>query len=205
MRVGTNIRIGFLSSMSIVEGRFPIVADVDAFKNVDVLLLSSTLNTPHRTSLTSSSINIDGSLGTIFAKVSACIKRGGNILIPCDITSNIALDIIPVLASYLKNSHKETDIPINVISSVAAQLFMYCSSASDFLSPTFLHNVTSNEEDTFTLNELYLTGRLKVFPSITSALLQSKQSIVFVGHPSCRFGDVLTFLKMWGNNSQVSC
>ncbi len=206
IKVGDDVTVGLISSTSIAANRFPWNADLDSFRNSDVLLFASALNHAP-TSPVSSSMNLDAMLGTMCLKVSSTIKRGGSVIIPCDVSSSILLDILPTLASYTKSQSRDGDVvPIIIISPLAPASLMACSISNEWLSPAFLHRIPS-EDDPFTIGDLIKSGRLILYPDLAaSGLLTSnsngsatKRCIVITGHPSCRMGDAAKLMRMWNH------
>merc|ERR1719219_1030626 len=99
-------------------------------------------------------------------------KSGGNVLVPC-YPAGIVYDLIECLAGQME---------INSLSTVRVYL----------------------PEEPFPHGNLVKCGRLKSFKNLYDENFSSEYRqpcVMFAGHPSLRFGEVIHFIELWGNNN----
>ncbi|KAK2093914.1 Integrator complex subunit 9 [Saguinus oedipus] len=91
---------------------------------------------------------------------------------------------------------------------VATDASVCSSSHADvfFLFNRLCHNKQSKvylPEPPFPHAELIQTNKLKHYPSIHGDFSNDfrQPCVVFTGHPSLRFGDVVHFMELWGKSS----
>uniref|UniRef100_A0A4W5NH06 Integrator complex subunit 9 n=1 Tax=Hucho hucho TaxID=62062 RepID=A0A4W5NH06_9TELE len=110
---------------------------------------------------------------------SMTIRAGGNVLVPC------------YSSGFIENTNLGST-PFYFISPVAnssLELFHNKQSKVYLPEPPFPH--------------LIQTNKLKHYPSIHGDFSSEFQQpcVVFTGHPSLRFGDVVHFMELWGKSS----
>lgn len=128
------------------------------------------------------------------------LMNQGNVLIPC-YSSGIIYDLLECLVGHL-DSCGLSSIPIFFVCPVADQSLAY----SNILAEWLTHNKQSKvylPEEPFLHASFVRTGRVKHYPSVHSEPFSNDYKtpcIVFTGHPSLRFGEVVHFIEMWGGN-----
>ena len=144
--------------------------------------------------------NPDSSLHDLCNYVKQTLTCNGNVLLPC-YTSGIIYDLLECLVPHLDMlglSH----IPIYVVSPVADQSLAYSNILAEWLTSSKQTRVYLPEEPF--LHSYYLRiGRVKQFASIHSTEFNNEYRtpcILFTGHPSLRFGDVVHFIELWGSS-----
>ncbi|KAH8025982.1 hypothetical protein HPB51_015287 [Rhipicephalus microplus] len=159
-------------------------------RNADALILTSLTQTPLA--------NPDTMLGEFCITVAMTVKMGGNVLIPC-YPSGVTYDLFECLSGHLETTG-QVNVPMYFLSPVAENSLAYSSILAEWLSSAKQAKVYIPEEP-FPHAQLVRGGRLKPFPSIKAEGFTADfhtPCIVFAGHPSLRFGDVVHFMELWG-------
>lgn len=162
-------------------------------RNADVLILTSLTQTPLA--------NPDTMLGEFCITVAMTVKMGGNVLIPC-YPSGVTYDLFECLSGHLETTG-QVNVPMYFLSPVADNSLAYSSILAEWLSSAKQAKVYLPEEP-FPHAQLVRGGRLKPFSSIQAEGFTADfhtPCIVFAGHPSLRFGDVVHFMELWGPSS----
>ncbi|KAL3274517.1 hypothetical protein HHI36_015900 [Cryptolaemus montrouzieri] len=92
--------------------------------------------------------------------------------------------------------------PMYFVSPVADMSLAYSNILAEWLSPVKQNKVYIPDEP-FPHAMLVKNSRLKHFKHIHSSGFSTEfqePCVVFCGHPSLRFGDVVQFMELWGNN-----
>lgn len=170
----------------------PLPMDQSLLKNSDALIMTGFTGAP--------TANPDAMLGEFCTHLATTLKNGGNVLVPC-CPSGVLYDLFECLYSYMDNANL-TSIPIYFISPVADSSLAYANIYAEWLCQSKQSKVYLPEAP-FPHAELVKTGRLKHFPSIHDGLSSCFKTpcIVFTGHPSLRYGDVVHFMELWGKSS----
>ncbi|KAJ7341343.1 hypothetical protein JRQ81_005326, partial [Phrynocephalus forsythii] len=139
--------------------------------NGDGLLL--TISSP---GLVCWSQELHGRVGKKPLHTSLTVRSGGNVLVPC-YPSGVIYDLLECLYQYI-DSAGLSNIPFY------------------FISPG-----VSNVH--FPVLQLIQTNKLRHYPSIHGDFSNDfkQPCVVFTGHPSLRFGDVVHFMELWGKSS----
>lgn len=159
-------------------------------RNADALILTSLTQTPLA--------NPDTMLGEFCITVAMTVKMGGNVLIPC-YPSGVTYDLFECLSGHLETTG-QVNVPMYFLSPVAENSLAYSSILAEWLSSAKQAKVYIPEEP-FPHAQLVRGGRLKPFSSIKAEGFAADfhtPCIVFAGHPSLRFGDVVHFMELWG-------
>uniref|UniRef100_A0A131YKB0 Integrator complex subunit 9 n=2 Tax=Rhipicephalus TaxID=426455 RepID=A0A131YKB0_RHIAP len=159
-------------------------------RNADALILTSLTQTPLA--------NPDTMLGEFCITVAMTVKMGGNVLIPC-YPSGVTYDLFECLSGHLETTG-QVNVPMYFLSPVAENSLAYSSILAEWLSSAKQAKVYIPEEP-FPHAQLVRGGRLKPFSSIKAEGFTADfhtPCIVFAGHPSLRFGDVVHFMELWG-------
>lgn len=126
------------------------------------------------------------------------IKNQGNVLVPIQPMGKI-YDLIEFLYRYLADASLP-NIPIYFMSHVAEQSLAYSNIFAEWLNES-KQNLVYAAESPFQHGELFKTGFLKVYPGINSKFNDEfhQPCILFVSHPSLRFGEACHFVDLWKN------
>lgn len=163
-----------------------------ALKFSDVVIMTGLTQAPH--------VNPDGMLGELCMNVAVTLRNGGSVLIPC-YPSGVVYDLFECLSTNLDNAGY-SQVPMFFISPVADSSLAYSNILAEWLSSAKQNKVYIPEEP-FPHANLVKNARLKHFQHIYSEGFSNEfrqPCIVFCGHPSLRFGDIVHFIEMWGNN-----
>uniref|UniRef100_A0A6Q2Z3G2 Integrator complex subunit 9 n=1 Tax=Esox lucius TaxID=8010 RepID=A0A6Q2Z3G2_ESOLU len=119
--------------------------------------------------------NPDGMLGDFCSNLAMTIRAGGNVLVPC-YSSGVIYDLLECLYQFIENANLGST-PFYFLSPVANMFFE--------------------------ISNLIQTNKLKHYPSIHGDFSTDfrQPCVVFTGHPSLRFGDVVHFMELWGKSS----
>ena len=170
----------------------PKPMELEPLKNADVMLLTNLTQTP--------TFNPDHMMGELCSHVAATLKNGGSVLLPC-YSSGIIFDLFEYLVIHLDQCSL-AHIPLYFLSPVADQSLAYANILAEWLTKNKSNRVFLPEEP-FTHNHLIRMGRLKHFPGIYSENFSSEYKqpcVVFAGHPSLRFGDIVHLIQLWKNS-----
>ncbi|CAB4012068.1 integrator complex subunit 9 [Paramuricea clavata] len=184
-------KISYLSSSSSFTTH-PLPFEPSCLRGSDVLILSGLAESP--------TSNPDVMLGEFCTNLANTIKGGGNVLVPC-FPSGVIYDLFECLQSYM-DSAGLTFTPIYFISPVADSSLAYSNIYAEWLCQSKQSKVYLPEPP-FPHAELVKNGKLKHFPNLHDGFSNTFKTpcIVFTGHPSLRFGDVVHFVEMWGSSS----
>ncbi|CAG2181291.1 unnamed protein product, partial [Oppiella nova] len=125
---------------------------------------------------------------------------GGNVLVPC-YSSGVIYDLFECLALHLEQSG-HVSVPMYFVSPVAEHSLAYSNILAEWLTSNKQSRVYIPEEP-FPHAALVRGGRLKHFSSISIDSFNTEfktPCIVFTGHPSLRFGDVVHLIELWGTS-----
>lgn len=114
-------------------------------------------------------------------------------------SSGVIYDLLECLIPHLDNSGFGA-VPVYFISPVADQSLAYSNILAEWLTASKQSRVYLPEEP-FGHSSLIRNGRLKHFAGIHVEAFSSdyrEPCVVFTGHPSLRFGDVVHFIELWG-------
>lgn len=163
-------------------------------KLADVLILSCLSLTPR--------MNANMKMNECCHIIEKAVRSGGNVLIPC-FTSGQIYDIFEVICNFLE-SKSLGSIPIYFISPVAEHSLAYSNIMAEWLSDDKQKSVYIPEEP-FLHAQYVRSGRIKHFTCISEESFNNEfrhPCIVFTGHPSLRYGDVVHFVELWKNCAQ---
>ncbi|XP_065670377.1 integrator complex subunit 9 homolog isoform X2 [Hydra vulgaris] len=184
-------KICYISSSS-TYATHSLPMEQNALKNSDLCILNSLTPT--------GIVNPDAMLRDFCSNLAVTLKNGGNVLIPC-FPSGVIFDLFEYLCAFMDGSGLSF-IPIYFISPVADSSLAYANIYAEWLNTNKQAKVYLPEPP-FLHHELVKNGRIKHYENLHSGLSSSLKtpSIVFTGHPSLRFGDVVHFLNLWGHES----
>ncbi|XP_078085588.1 integrator complex subunit 9 isoform X1 [Mustelus asterias] len=184
-------KVAYVSGSSLLTTH-PQPMEQTSLKNSDVLILTGLTQIP--------TANPDGMLGEFCSNLAVTVRSGGNVLVPC-YPSGVIYDLLECLYQYI-DSAGLSSIPFYFISPVANSSLEFSQIFAEWLC----HNKQSKvylPEPPFPHAELILTNKLKHYPSIHGEFSNDfkQPCVVFTGHPSLRYGDVVHFLELWGKSS----
>ncbi|XP_060040886.1 integrator complex subunit 9 isoform X1 [Erinaceus europaeus] len=184
-------KVSYVSGSSLLTTH-PQPMDQASLKNSDVLLLTGLTQIP--------TANPDGMVGEFCSNLALTVRNGGNVLVPC-YPSGVIYDLLECLYQYI-DSAGLSNIPFYFISPVANSSLEFSQIFAEWLC----HNKQSKvylPEPPFPHAELIQTNKLKHYPSIHGDFSNDfkQPCVVFTGHPSLRFGDVVHFMELWGKSS----
>uniref|UniRef100_A0A674NXQ1 Integrator complex subunit 9 n=1 Tax=Takifugu rubripes TaxID=31033 RepID=A0A674NXQ1_TAKRU len=131
---------------------------------------------------------------------SMTIRAGGNVLVPC-YSSGVIYDLLECLYQFIESASLGTT-PFYFISPVANSSLEFSQIFAEWLCNNKQSKVYLPEPP-FPHAELIQTNKLKHYPSIHGDFSSEfrQPCVVFTGHPSLRFGDVVHFMELWGKSS----
>uniref|UniRef100_UPI00398F2222 integrator complex subunit 9 isoform X1 n=1 Tax=Pristiophorus japonicus TaxID=55135 RepID=UPI00398F2222 len=184
-------KVAYVSGSSLLTTH-PQPMEQTSLKNSDVLILTGLTQIP--------TANPDGMLGEFCSNLAVTIRSGGNVLVPC-YPSGVIYDLLECLYQYI-DSAGLSSVPFYFISPVANSSLEFSQIFAEWLC----HNKQSKvylPEPPFPHAELIQTNKLKHYPSIHGEFSNDfkQPCVVFTGHPSLRYGDVVHFLELWGKSS----
>ncbi|XP_066262973.1 integrator complex subunit 9 [Euwallacea similis] len=184
-------KIVYLSGSSTLTTH-PRPMDHNALKNADVFIMSNLTQTPIS--------NPDSMLGVLCIVVGLTLRGGGNVLIPCYPTG-VVYDLFECLSVKMQDLGV-SNCPMFFVSPVADTSLAYSNILAEWLSSAKQNKVYVPDEP-FPHAMLVKNSKLKHFKHIYSEGFSTdfqEPCVVFCGHPSLRFGDVVQFIELWGNN-----
>ncbi|XP_069924318.1 integrator complex subunit 9 isoform X3 [Oryctolagus cuniculus] len=184
-------KVSYVSGSSLLTTH-PQPMDQTSLKNSDVLVLTGLTQIP--------TANPDGMVGEFCSNLALTVRNGGNVLVPC-YPSGVIYDLLECLYQYI-DSAGLSSVPFYFISPVANSSLEFSQIFAEWLC----HNKQSKvylPEPPFPHAELIQTNKLKHYPSIHGDFSNDfrQPCVVFTGHPSLRFGDVVHFMELWGKSS----
>ncbi|XP_045142500.1 integrator complex subunit 9 isoform X3 [Echinops telfairi] len=184
-------KVSYVSGSSLLTTH-PQPMDQASLKNSDVLLLTGLTQIP--------TANPDGMVGEFCSNLALTVRNGGNVLVPC-YPSGVIYDLLECLYQYI-DSAGLSSVPFYFISPVANSSLEFSQIFAEWLC----HNKQTKvylPEPPFPHAELIQTNKLKHYPSIHGDFSNDfrQPCVVFTGHPSLRFGDVVHFMELWGRSS----
>ncbi|KAM7053730.1 LOW QUALITY PROTEIN: integrator complex subunit 9-like [Molossus nigricans] len=182
-------KVSYVSGSSLLTTH-PQPMDQASLKNSDVLVLTGLTQIP--------TANPDGMMGEFFSNLALTVRNGGNVLVPCYL---VIYDLRECLYQYIESAGLSS-IPFYFISPVANSSLEFSQIFAEWLC----HNKQTKvylPEPPFPHAELIQTNKLKHYPSIHGDFSNDfrQPCVVFTGHPSLRFGDMVHFMELWGKPS----
>lgn len=181
-------------------------------KDADVLMVNSLSLAPHTSP--------NQKIGEFCSFIEKTLKMGGNVLIPTYSSGGI-YDLFEFIITSLDRTGLGS-VPIFFISPVAEHSLAYSNILAEWLSDDkqkhvyipegwcWTHDLKFFElifllsfTEPFSHSAYIRSERLKYFASISEENFNMEYRtpcIVFTGHPSLRFGDVVHFIELWGSS-----
>uniref|UniRef100_A0A8B9LIY1 Integrator complex subunit 9 n=1 Tax=Astyanax mexicanus TaxID=7994 RepID=A0A8B9LIY1_ASTMX len=184
-------KVSYVSGSSLLTTH-PQPMEQSSLKNSDVLILTGLTQIP--------TANPDGMLGEFCSNLAMTIRAGGNVLVPC-YSSGVIYDLLECLYQFMDSANLGTT-PFYFISPVANSSLEFSQIFAEWLCQNKQSKVYLPEPP-FPHAELIQTNKLKHYPSIHGEFSSEfrQPCVVFTGHPSLRFGDVVHFMELWGKSS----
>uniref|UniRef100_A0A2K6GN23 Integrator complex subunit 9 n=1 Tax=Propithecus coquereli TaxID=379532 RepID=A0A2K6GN23_PROCO len=175
-------KVSYVSGSSLLTTH-PQPMDQASLKNSDVLVLTGLTQIP--------TANPDGMVGEFCSNLALTVRNGGNVLVPC-YPSGVIYDLLECLYQYI-DSAGLSSVPLYFISPVANSSLEFSQIFAEWYVNSQLEMIL----------ELIQTNKLKHYPSIHGDFSNDfrQPCVVFTGHPSLRFGDVVHFMELWGKSS----
>ncbi|KPM09755.1 integrator complex subunit 9-like protein, partial [Sarcoptes scabiei] len=183
-------KIVYISSSSTLVSHIRAI-DSAALKNADIAILGSL-------SL-SQTAKPNARMSEFCDHVERTLKIGGNVLIPCYSSGEI-YNLFECLTAHLESCGLG-GVPIFFISPIAERSLMYSNIMNGWISESKQNRIFTAEEPFFHSQHIK-NGRIKFFDSISNLNFQKEirlPMVVFVNHPSLRFGEVVHFIELWGS------
>eukprot|EP01098_Paradermamoeba_levis_P010049 TRINITY_DN4207_c0_g2_i1.p1 TRINITY_DN4207_c0_g2~~TRINITY_DN4207_c0_g2_i1.p1 ORF type:complete len:704 (-),score=190.32 TRINITY_DN4207_c0_g2_i1:65-1936(-) len=174
--------------------RHPEPMEINKMKGCDLLILSKLTNEP--------SVSPESSLERLLTNLGMTLNSGGNVLMPIH-ASGFIFDLFEIFHNYLAGVGLSY-IPMYFISPLADATLAYSNIVGEWMCKSKQDRIYLPETP-FSHPDLIKAGRLLHFPNLHSSNfghIYKEPCIVFVTHPSLRFGDVLHFIKMWGSDAK---
>uniref|UniRef100_M3XPJ0 Integrator complex subunit 9 n=1 Tax=Mustela putorius furo TaxID=9669 RepID=M3XPJ0_MUSPF len=185
-------KVSYVSGSSLLTTH-PQPPERTLLPKVDLLILTLLTSTPY-----DNPIKCVSSFASTFLALT--VRNGGNVLVPC-YPSGVIYDLLECLYQYI-DSAGLSNIPFYFISPVANSSLEFSQIFAEWLC----HNKQTKvylPEPPFPHAELIQTNKLKHYPSLHGDFSSDfrQPCVVFTGHPSLRFGDVVHFMELWGKSS----
>lgn len=186
-------KVVYISGSSVIRTH-PKAMAPEQLENADLMIMNS-LQIPVNKN---EDLNVNGL--EFVTHIRNCISGGGNVLIPC-YASGAIYEQIDFVVKHLETSGMIA-VPIYFISSIAEASLAYSNIAGEWLREDYMAKVYATEEP---FNHgLYLKqSRVRIFKNISDRVLNQdfrQPCVLFAGHPSLRYGDVVHFIELWGQN-----
>ena len=144
------------------------------------------------------------SLAELTSVVCKTISSGGNALVPVQSTG-IVYDILENLCKSFEKAGNSKPHGIYLVSPGSIKTIQYANISGEWLRDAYSEKLLI-PEDPMHVFELMEAKRFKSFDEVAAGLGEQikRPSVVFTGHPSLRFGDVVSFLSAWKDNAKDS-
>ncbi|XP_074644115.1 integrator complex subunit 9-like [Tubulanus polymorphus] len=184
-------KIVYLSGSSTLTTH-PKPLEQPPLKNADILILSGLTQAPVQ--------NPDAMIRDFCVNITLTLRTGGNVLVPC-FPTGVTFDLFECLSVHMDTCGL-SNIPMYFISSQADSSLAYSNIFAEWLSSS-KQNKVYLPEPPFPHAELVKSGRLRHFASLNDGISKEfrQPCVVFTGHPSLRFGEVVHFLELWGKTA----
>ncbi|EFA83329.1 integrator complex subunit 9 [Heterostelium album PN500] len=186
-------KIVYLSDSSNYNTRYPEPFDRQSLRNAD-LVIATKLNVYPQ-------ITLNDAIAELFSNIGSTLSSGGNVLIPTYSCGTI-LDLLEPLSEYLSKVGLGF-VHIYFISQIAKAVLSYADIYSEWLNRAKKER-SYMPEAPFLHQDMIRNQHFTPVTHITSRFQPKEGSIVFVGHPSCRVGDVVHMINIWGDNPKNS-
>jgi integrator complex subunit 9 len=190
-------KIVYMSSSSGAAARHPEPLAVNDLKNANMVIVTD-ISSVHDKSP-------DASLHELCRNIGVTVSGGGDVLIPV-YSSGIIYDLIEFIRSYL-NSLNLHSTNMYFVSPTAKHSLAYSNISAEWLCGS-KQDKAFVAEPPFAHHSLLVTRQLQVFENVGSEFAQvyhqnrANPCVIFAGHPSCRFGDILHLIKLFEKNSK---
>jgi integrator complex subunit 9 len=134
------------------------------------------------------------------SSVTHVVNRNGVCVIPCS-PCGVVFDLVETIYAYL-HAHKR-QVPMYLVGSHVQEIIHLAEVGAEWVAEKKVEKLYCGES-AFIHGGLIKNKLLHVVPQITSSMAATMQngSIVFVTHPSLRFGEVMNLMHRFGHSSQ---
>ncbi|KAF2073750.1 hypothetical protein CYY_004952 [Polysphondylium violaceum] len=186
-------KIVYLSDSSLSMSRYPLPFEFQPIENPDLLIVAKLNNYPQNAP--------DDVLSEFCSSIGSTLNSGGNVIIP-SYSCGIVLDLFEHLSEYLSKIGL-TYVTMYFISTVAKAVLSYADIYSEWLNKSRQER-SFMPETPFFHQDMMRKGQFLSFPNCSSNFQPSEPCIIFAGHPSCRQGDIIPLLSIYGDNPKNS-
>lgn len=195
-------KIVYLATSSANSLRHPEPLELEMLKDAQVAIVTN-LN-QFSTHQTSNAISTDTMINELCRAIGVTVSNGGDVLIPVS-SSGLIYDLIEYIRSYLNSINLHTT-NMYVVSPVADHALAYANISAEWLSPVRQQKAYVPEPP-FQHMQYLKNRQLQVFSSVQQFSITYHASrmhpcIVFCGHASLRFGNVLHLIKLFDQNEK---
>lgn len=186
-------KIVYMSQTSLLTTH-PKPFESQPLQDADIMLLTNLTPSPL--------VNPDTMLGDFCLHTIQALKNDGNVLVPC-YPCGMVYDLIECIAGQLTAANLK-HVPIYFLSPVAEASLAYSNILGEWLTSSKQCKVFIPDEP-FIHSSLVRAGRLKHFSSVSDPKFNAafkSPCVMFTSHPSLRFGDVVHFIQLWGQNKK---
>eukprot|EP01132_Coremiostelium_polycephalum_P007410 gene7410-9110_t len=189
----SNEKIVYLSDSSLSISRYPEPFNLVSLQNPDILICTKLNNYPNQPP--------DEMLTDLCSSIGTTLNGGGNVIIP-SYSCGIVLDLFEHLSDYLGKVGL-LYVPIYFISSVSKSVLSYADIYSEWLNKSKQER-SFMPETPFFHQDMMRKGQFHSIQHVHSNFQPNEPCIIFVGHPSCRLGDIVHLLRQYGDNPKNS-
>jgi len=186
-------KIVYMSDSSLSLSRYPLPFEFQPIENPDLLIVAKLNNYPQNPP--------DDVLSEFCSSIGSTLNSGGNVIIP-SYSCGIVLDLFEHLSEYLSKIGL-TYAPMYFISTVAKAVLSYADIYSEWLNKSRQER-SFMPETPFFHQDMMRKGQFHSCASVSSSFQPSEPCIIFAGHPSCRMGDIVPLLNVYGDNPKNS-
>ncbi|GAM20097.1 hypothetical protein SAMD00019534_032720 [Acytostelium subglobosum LB1] len=178
----------YLSDSSHYSSRYPEPLDRESIAKPDVLLVAK---------MAQYQLPFGDAIQELLSTIGSTLSSGGNVLIPT-YSCGTVLDLFEPLSEYLSKVGL-TFANMYYCSPVSKSVLSYADIYSEWLSRAKKER-SYMPEAPFLHQDMIRNQHFTPLQHISSNFLPKDGSVMFVGHPSCRMGDVVHMINLWGEN-----
>ncbi|KAJ3089065.1 Integrator complex subunit 9 [Quaeritorhiza haematococci] len=145
--------------------------------------------------------DVDESVGEICVQVARTVEKNGNVIIPIDSFGTV-FDLIDVLSRQLYHIGF-TQLPMHIVSPVAKRSLHIANILGEWMNPSVQTNLYKSQTPLLH-GGLMEQRRLIHHDSVHTVFNHKGPYVIFVGHSSMKFGDVVHLVRAWGGDQDTS-
>ncbi|ETI34316.1 hypothetical protein F443_19177 [Phytophthora nicotianae P1569] len=191
---GPNDRLAYVAAASGDYNRHPKELDLLPLVDCDTLLLTDLKpdRDPHA--------NTERMVERVLSGVSRVLERGGVCIVPTS-PCGVVFDLVEAL--YTACVHNKQSVPMYFISDFASRVMELTQLGAEWLCEKKIEKLYAGE-DAFLHESLLKSNLFHAVTDVSAATAATFQngSIIFVGHPSLKFGRASELIQMLGNESR---